>query len=138
MPRPVEFIVTLLLTLATLGCASSPLPVSAPTLAPAPTGPPARPSSDLATPATGQALPRPSPTVTSDPTLTKLIAQATADLAQRKGIAATSINVRQARAVEWSDSSLGCPVQGQMYAQVITPGYLIVLVANGQTYEYHA
>jgi hypothetical protein len=24
-----------------------------------------------------------------------------------------------------------------MYAQVITPGFLIVLAAQGQTYEYH-
>jgi hypothetical protein len=38
---------------------------------------------------------------------------------------------------QWSDTSLGCPQEGFMYAQVITPGYLIVLEAQGQTYEYH-
>jgi hypothetical protein len=40
-------------------------------------------------------------------------------------------------AVDWSDTSLGCPEPGMAYAQVITPGYLIVLGAAGQTYEYH-
>jgi hypothetical protein len=39
--------------------------------------------------------------------------------------------------MEWSDASLGCPQEGMMYAQVITPGYLIVLEAQGQTFEYH-
>ena len=40
-------------------------------------------------------------------------------------------------AVEWSDASLGCPQEGFMYAQVITPGYLIILEAQGEQYEYH-
>lgn len=38
---------------------------------------------------------------------------------------------------EWSDSSLGCPEQGRMYLPVVTPGYRIVLRADGQTYEFH-
>jgi hypothetical protein len=25
-----------------------------------------------------------------------------------------------------------------MYSQIVTPGYRIVLTANGQTYEYHS
>ena len=33
-------------------------------------------------------------------------------------------------AVEWPDSSLGCPQQGRSYLQVITPGYLVSLTAN--------
>ena len=41
-------------------------------------------------------------------------------------------------AVEWRDSSLGCPEPGKAYLQVITPGYLFVLEAGGKTYEYHA
>ena len=38
---------------------------------------------------------------------------------------------------EWPDSSLGCPKPGQAYLQVITPGYRVVLGANGKEYEYH-
>ena len=61
-----------------------------------------------------------------------------ADLAGQLGIAAEAITVRSVEAVEWPDASLGCPKPGMMYAQVITPGYRIVLEANGQSYEYHA
>jgi hypothetical protein len=63
---------------------------------------------------------------------------AVADLAGQLGIAAEAITVRSVEAVEWSDASLGCPEPGMMYAQVITPGYRIVLEANGQSYEYHS
>lgn len=77
-------------------------------------------------------------TVTPASLLERFIQEAIADLARRLGIAPTAITVTRAEAVEWSDTSLGCPQPGMMYAQVITPGYLIVLEANGQTYEYHA
>lgn len=59
------------------------------------------------------------------------------DLAQRLGIAATVVTVRSVESVDWPDASLGCPQPGMMYAQVITPGYRIVLEADGQRYEYH-
>ncbi len=38
---------------------------------------------------------------------------------------------------KWGDTSLGCPKLGEMYAQVVTPGWLIVLSAGGRTLEYH-
>ena len=66
-----------------------------------------------------------------------LVARAVADLAQRLGMDADQIEVVSVRAVEWRDGSLGCPSGGMMYPQVITPGYLIVLSANGVQYEYH-
>jgi hypothetical protein len=61
-----------------------------------------------------------------------------ADLAQRLSISAAQINVVESEQVEWSDSSLGCPQPDMFYMQVITPGYRIVLEANGQQYEYHS
>lgn len=64
-------------------------------------------------------------------------ALAIADLAQRLGLPESAITVRTVESVEWPDASLGCPRPGMMYAQVITPGYRIVLEAAGQTYEYH-
>ncbi len=67
-----------------------------------------------------------------------LVAQAVADLAGRLAIAADAIQVRSVEAVEWPDASLGCPQPGMMYAQVITPGYRIVLEAAGRAYEYHS
>lgn len=76
-------------------------------------------------------------TVSPDPTLVKLIADARADLAGRVSAASGTISVKSAEPVEWSDTALGCPKPGIVYAQVITPGYRIVLEANGTEYDYH-
>jgi hypothetical protein len=65
------------------------------------------------------------------------VAAAVADLAQKQGIPVDAITVQSVEPMEWGDTSLGCPQEGFMYAQVITPGYLIILEAQGQTYEYH-
>ena len=63
-----------------------------------------------------------------------VLAAAVADLS---GIPASEISLVSMEAVDWSDASLGCPQEGYMYAQVITPGFLIVLEAQSQPYEYH-
>jgi hypothetical protein len=52
-------------------------------------------------------------------------------------VTADEIKVVSLEPVEWRDTSLGCPQEGMAYAQVITPGYVIVLEAGGQTYEFH-
>ncbi len=59
------------------------------------------------------------------------------DLVGRTGVSEAQITVVSATSEEWRDSSLGCPQPGGMYAQVITPGYRIVLEAGGKRYEYH-
>jgi hypothetical protein len=40
---------------------------------------------------------------------------------------------------EWSDTSLGCPTPGRAYAQVIVPGYALVLSTpdGARTFEFH-
>ena len=53
------------------------------------------------------------------------------DLSQAK------ITRQRVHAVEWPDSSLGCPQPGQSYLQVITPGHLVTLVADGNSYAIH-
>ena len=51
---------------------------------------------------------------------------------------ATNLTVAAFTAVEWPDSSLGCPQPETMYMQVITPGYQITLTAaDGTTYAVH-
>jgi hypothetical protein len=59
------------------------------------------------------------------------------DLASELGIDADDIELVEVEAVEWANSSLGCPQEGMMYLQVITPGYRLTLEADGQTYVYH-
>lgn len=51
------------------------------------------------------------------------------------GIAPGDIRLVSRSAVEWPDSCLGAPAKGQMCAEVITPGYAIVLEAQGAQYE---
>lgn len=65
------------------------------------------------------------------------LAAAINHLAGQTGLPAEQINLISMEAVDWSDTSLGCPQEGYMYAQVITPGYKIVLEAEGVEYEYH-
>jgi hypothetical protein len=40
---------------------------------------------------------------------------------------------------EWPDTALGCPTPGRAYAQMIVPGYALVLsTPNGsRTFEFH-
>lgn len=59
------------------------------------------------------------------------------DAAGRLGVAPGAVAVVRVEPRDWSDSSLGCPREGEFYAQVITPGYLIVVEGNGEELEYH-
>jgi hypothetical protein len=77
------------------------------------------------------------PTVTPSG-LESLIEKAKEDLAQRLSISVTQVSLVESIEVEWSDSSLDCPQPGMEYLQVITPGYRILLEADGQEYEYHS
>ena len=72
------------------------------------------------------------------PNLQVLVEKAREDLAKRLSIPLSQIDLVEAADVVWSNASLGCPQPGMMYADVLTPGVLIVLNANGQEYEYHA
>jgi hypothetical protein len=67
-----------------------------------------------------------------------VVAAALADAATHLGLGANDVRVQQVVPREWPDSSLGCPSPGAMYLQVITPGYLVVVVGGGKTLEYHA
>jgi hypothetical protein len=81
--------------------------------------------------------PEPPPAESLPPGSDTLVQQAIADAARRAGVDPTAVVVVSVEDREWSDSSLGCPKPGQFYAQVITPGFLIVVEAAGQRYEYH-
>jgi hypothetical protein len=59
------------------------------------------------------------------------------DLSRQAGVSSNQISLVAIEAKEWGDTSLGCPQEGMMYAQVITPGYLITLAAQGKQYIYH-
>jgi hypothetical protein len=58
-------------------------------------------------------------------------------VAVQQALSEDEITVERVEAVEWPDASLGCPQPGMMYAQVVTPGYLVELEAEGETITVH-
>jgi hypothetical protein len=65
------------------------------------------------------------------------LALALASIAEELGVAVDEVNVVSAEPREWPDSSLGCPQEGQLYLQVITPGYLVTVSAGGEEITFH-
>ncbi len=53
------------------------------------------------------------------------------------GVSSEEIEVIEVEEVEWPDTSLGCPQPGMAYAQVIVPGWRVVMRVNDDVYEYH-
>ncbi|MBM2847981.1 MAG: hypothetical protein HW418_923, partial [Anaerolineales bacterium] len=78
-------------------------------------------------------IPAESPVVASE------IQQAAAlqALARMLGMAASDITVVSSAAVDWHDACLGIAQPGIVCAQVVMPGFIIVLEARGRQYEYH-
>ena len=70
-------------------------------------------------------------------TIEHLSQMARAELAAALDVGADDIEMIDVEAVQWSDTSLGCPQPGMMYAQVITPGYRMTLEVDGQEYIFH-
>jgi hypothetical protein len=58
-------------------------------------------------------------------------------LAEHLGLKESEISLVSSEETEFSDACLGVTTEGVMCAQVITPGRIIVLEANGAQYEYH-
>lgn len=58
-------------------------------------------------------------------------------LAANLGLEESDISVVSSEDVEFGDACLGVGMEGVMCAQVVTPGRIIVLEANGVQYEYH-
>ncbi len=62
--------------------------------------------------------------------------QVIADAARRTGVPFERIEVIRAEAVQWQDSSLGCPEPNTEYLQVIVDGYWVVVAAGGKELDY--
>jgi hypothetical protein len=62
---------------------------------------------------------------------------ATADAAERTGVAEDEVTFVSFEMVTWPDGSLGCPEPDMMYTQALIEGYRIVLEADGTQLTYH-
>jgi len=66
------------------------------------------------------------------------IEKARRDLAQRLSVSETEIGEESVESADFPDAALGAPVEDEMSAQVITPGWRIRLNTQGERYEYRA
>jgi|GEM_PF-2028609 len=66
-----------------------------------------------------------------------LIRLATADLAARLGIQSDEVTVKGFETTIFTDTSLGVPEYSKSYGQIMTPGYVVKLIAQGEIYRYH-
>jgi hypothetical protein len=99
---------------------------------PPPSAQPARTTQAVAPPSP-VSVTSPSPGTQGQPAVDAALRDAAAHL----GVSLTDLKVQQVDAREWSDAALGCPRPGLMYAQVLTPGYFVVISGGGKTLEYH-
>ena len=97
----------------------------APTPTPQPSPAPAAPVASV--------LPDSSPPTDPQPALDAALSDAAAHL----GVSSATLKVDQVEPRQWGDSSLGCPKPGQMYSQIVTPGYVVVISGAGRQLEYH-
>jgi hypothetical protein len=67
-----------------------------------------------------------------------IIIKARSDLARRLGVDENEVDAGHVEQIEFPDASLGAPLEEEMSAQMITPGWRIRLKAGGETYEYRA
>ena len=101
----------------------------------------ATPMAEPATP-TQAVMPNPSPTPTTDSacvqkeTRSPVIAACEA-LADRFGRSPAEVLVASVTPKQWSNSCLGLAGPEEVCAQVITPGYEVVLELDGAMYTYH-
>jgi hypothetical protein len=56
-------------------------------------------------------------------------------LAERLGIDISRVQLQSIRPVQWPDACLGLPVEGELCAQVITPGFQVILQVDDRQYE---
>ena len=76
-------------------------------------------------------------TETSMPPESDRVDTAVADLAARLGISEEDVEVLRVESVTWPDAALGCPEEGQMYAQMVVEGVRALLQVDDRIYDYH-
>ena len=82
-------------------------------------------------------VPTPQATAPVTPEAAAAVDAAKQDAAAHLGVNPDQLSVAQVDTRDWNDASLGCPQPGQMYSQVITPGFFIVITIGSRQLEYH-
>jgi hypothetical protein len=72
-----------------------------------------------------------------DPIAAELSALAIRRVSQQTGVSSDAVELVDVFPVEWQDSSLGCPQDGQAYSDVMIGGYRIVVSEGETSYLFH-
>ena len=81
--------------------------------------------------------PRVVPSAAGTPVASGLTASLIAAIAEDLGVPPETVKVISMEPRNWPDSSLGCPQPDMLYAQIVTPGYLVLVDVSGERIEYH-
>ncbi len=138
MPKRVVFATSMILVLMLGACAAPETPPA--TDVPMPTAPVATVSPIEAT-ATPLPIPTPTPAVETEPpsaTGQEAVVAAVRDTAATAlGVDPEAVEIVSIEAVQWPDSCLGVTLTDQACAEVITPGYRVVVEVDGARYAVH-
>ena len=66
----------------------------------------------------------------------KAVRLATRTLSEHLGVSEQAISLDEVIAVDWRDSSLGCPEPGRIYAPVVMSGYRVTLGVEDDEHTY--
>lgn len=67
-----------------------------------------------------------------------LMQKLVADVVEKSGATRDDIEVVRAEKVTWRDASLGCPQPNMAYAQVLSPGWWVILRVGREDFDYRA
>lgn len=84
----------------------------------------------------GEKVEQPAPGIPDRATV--LLNDVQQDLSKKLDVDLDAIETVAVEEVTWRDSSLGCPIAGMNYLQVLTPGFRIILMVDGEEYHYHS
>lgn len=59
-------------------------------------------------------------------------------LAQQLQLNLDQVEIVNVEPAEWPTTCLGLPAPGELCPEMVTPGYIVTLLANGQSYVYHS
>lgn len=93
------------------------------------------PAQEMDSDAPAGAIEGPSPDVPAD--ALALVDRARADLMQKTGTKTEDVTLLSVEKINFADASLGVPEPDKMYAQVVTPGYVIRFQVGDTVYTYH-
>jgi hypothetical protein len=86
----------------------------------------------------GSAAPTPTPSpVPVPPEASQAVDAALQDAAGHLSVSRDQLQVSQVAAQQWNDAALGCPQPGQLYSQIVTPGFLVMITSGSRQLEYH-